>query len=140
MPARTRVARISGRSCPPPQITSPMTDSAQRGHLLSRAILAASALLAIPAAAQHSPCVSSCADVAVVHATVWTGVRGAADARAVAARGGRIIAVGSDADVNRVIGPRTRIVDAGGKLLVPGFIDSHVHFITGGAALSSVQL
>jgi predicted amidohydrolase YtcJ len=117
-----------------------MTDSAQRGHLLSHAILAASALLATPAAAQHSPCVSNCADVAVVHATVWTGVRGAADARAVAARGGRIIAVGSDVEVNRVIGPRTRIVDAGGKLLVPGFIDSHVHFITGGAALSSVQL
>jgi predicted amidohydrolase YtcJ len=107
---------------------------------MSGALLAASALLATPAAAQHSPCVSNCADVAVVHATVWTGVRGTADARAVAARGGRIIAVGTDADVNRVIGPRTRIVDAGGKLLVPGFIDSHVHFISGGAGLASVQL
>ncbi|HEX6746699.1 MAG TPA: amidohydrolase family protein, partial [Longimicrobium sp.] len=93
-----------------------------------------------PAAAQHSPCVAECADVAVVHAAVWTGVRGAADAQAVAARGGRIIAVGSDAEVNRVIGPRTRVVDAGGRMVVPGFIDSHVHFITGGVALSSVQL
>jgi len=117
-----------------------MTESTLRRHLVSAALFAVSALLATPAAAQHSPCVSGCADIAVVHATVWTGVRGAADARAVAARGGRIIAVGSDADVNRTIGPRTRVVDAGGKMLVPGFIDSHVHFITGGAGLASVQL
>ncbi|HYH81320.1 MAG TPA: amidohydrolase, partial [Longimicrobium sp.] len=111
-----------------------------RTPALHIAAVAAAALLGAPAAAQHSPCVSDCADVAVVHATVWTGVRGAADARAVAARGGRIIVVGSDAAVHRVIGPRTRVIDAGGKLLAPGFIDSHVHFITGGVGLASVQL
>jgi len=120
-----------------------MIESILRRHPVSSVLFAALVLLTAtltPAAAQHSPCVSNCADIAVVHAAVWTGVRGAADAQAVAARGGRIIAVGSDADVNRTIGPRTRVVDAGGKMLVPGFIDSHVHFITGGAGLASVQL
>ena len=101
----------------------------------------ASIALAAPAVrAQHSPCVSGCADVAIVNARVWTGVRGAADAQAVSARGGRIAAVGSNPDVNRTVGPSTRVIDAGGRFVTPGFIDSHVHFITGGAALSSVQL
>ncbi|HET7231300.1 MAG TPA: amidohydrolase [Longimicrobium sp.] len=109
-------------------------------HLAAAALLAASAFVARPAAAQHSPCVSECADIVVVNAKVWTGVRGAPDAWGVAARGGRIMAVGAEQAVNRTIGPRTRVVDAGGKMVVPGFIDSHVHFITGGAALTSVQL
>jgi len=93
-----------------------------------------------PAAAQHSPCVSDCADIVVHGAAVWTGVRGAADAQAIAVRGGRIVAVGADVEVNRQIGPRTRILDGAGKMVVPGFIDSHVHFLSGGASLASVQL
>jgi len=109
-------------------------------HLAAGVLLGAFAGAAGPAAAQHSPCVSGCADIVVVNAAVWTGVRGAPDAQGVAARGGRIVAVGSDQEVNRTVGPRTRVVDAGGKMVVPGFIDSHVHFITGGAALASVQL
>lgn len=97
-------------------------------------------LVPSPAFAQHSPCVSECADIVVHNAAVWTGVRGAADARAIAVRGGRIIAVGADVEVNRRIGPRTRIVDGAGKMVVPGFIDSHVHFVSGGASLASVPL
>ncbi|HKQ41085.1 MAG TPA: amidohydrolase family protein, partial [Pseudonocardia sp.] len=81
-----------------------------------------------------------CADIVVHNAVVWTGVRGAPDAQAVAVRGGRIVAVGADVEVNRQIGPRTRIVDGAGKMVVPGFIDSHVHFLSGGASLASVQL
>src|SRR6185436_15578093 len=59
---------------------------------------------------------------------------------AIAVRGGRVVAVGADVEVNRQIGPRTRIVDGTGKMVVPGFIDSHVHFLSGGASLASVQL
>ena len=107
------------------------------------AILAACATLSLApasAAAQHSPCVQNCADIVVHNTAVWTGVRGAPDARAIAVRAGRIIAVGGDIEVNRQIGPTTRIFDGAGKLVVPGFIDSHVHFLTGGASLASVQL
>lgn len=104
------------------------------------ALCAALALAPAAAVAQHSPCVENCAEIVVHNATVWTGVRGAADARAVAVREGRIVAVGADVEVNRQIGPRTRIVDGSGKMVVPGFIDSHVHFLSGGASLASVQL
>ncbi|HEV7587583.1 MAG TPA: amidohydrolase family protein [Longimicrobium sp.] len=98
------------------------------------------ALAPLSAPAQHSPCVESCADIVVHNATVWTGVRGAPDVRALAVRGGRIVAVGGDVEVNPQIGPRTRIFDGAGKMVVPGFIDSHVHFLIGGASLASVQL
>src|SRR4051794_10150929 len=104
------------------------------------AVCAAFAFSPSMAAAQHSPCVTECADIVVHNATVWTGVRGAPDASAIAVRGGRIVAVGGDVEVNRQIGPRTRIVDGTGKMVVPGFLDSHVHFLSGGASLASVQL
>jgi predicted amidohydrolase YtcJ len=106
----------------------------------SPAALLATLCLSASLQAQHSPCVRECADLVVVNARVWTGVAGAADARALAVRAGRLTAVGSDADANRQVGPSTRVVDARGAMLVPGFFDSHVHFITAGAALSSVQL
>ena len=54
--------------------------------------------------------------------------------------GDRIVAVGSNAEVEAWRGPHTRVVDASGKLLLPGFNDSHVHFVDGGLSLDSVQL
>ncbi|HEY7131455.1 MAG TPA: amidohydrolase family protein, partial [Candidatus Limnocylindrales bacterium] len=53
-------------------------------------------------------------------------------AEAVAIRGERIVAVGSAAEVAEWIGPRTRVVDLAGRLLLPGFQDAHVHPIGGG--------
>ncbi len=53
-------------------------------------------------------------------------------AEAVAVRGERIVAVGSAADIAAHIGPRTRVVDLAGRLLLPGFQDAHVHPISGG--------
>jgi predicted amidohydrolase YtcJ len=77
--------------------------------------------------------------LAVVNARVWTGdsTRPWADGLAVA--GERIAAVGSSAEIRKRAGT-ARIIDAGGQMVVPGFIDSHVHFLTGGFRLSSVQL
>ncbi|NDA65896.1 MAG: amidohydrolase [Verrucomicrobia bacterium] len=48
-------------------------------------------------------------------------------AQAVAVRGDKILAVGSNADIAKLAGPNTRIVDAKGKLVVPGLMDSHTH-------------
>lgn len=48
-------------------------------------------------------------------------------AHAVAVREGRIVAVGTDADVLTLKGDRTNVVDLGGRTLIPGLIDSHVH-------------
>ena len=53
-------------------------------------------------------------------------------AEAVAVRGERIVAVGSAADVARLIGSGTRVIDLSGRMLLPGFQDAHVHPISGG--------
>jgi predicted amidohydrolase YtcJ len=66
-------------------------------------------------------------DVAVVNARAYTLDGPTAWAEAVAVRGERIELVGSNAEIRERIGPDTEVIDAGGKLLLPGFIDSHNH-------------
>lgn len=80
------------------------------------------------------------ASLVITGARVWTGDPDNPWAEAVAVRGGEISAVGDAADVAAQVGPATRLVEAQGGMLVPGFIDTHVHFATGGSGLASVQL
>ena len=80
------------------------------------------------------------ATLVIRDARVWTGNTQQPWAEAVASLGDRIIAVGSNADVEAFIGEHTEVISVPGSMLVPGFIDSHVHFISGGAGLASVQL
>ena len=61
-------------------------------------------------------------------------------AEAVALAGGRILAVGSQAEVEALAGPHCRIVDAGGRTLLPGFVESHLHLVLGGNELTQLQL
>jgi predicted amidohydrolase YtcJ len=58
-------------------------------------------------------------------------------AEAVAIRGGKILAT---KDVDRVVGPGTRVVDLRGKFVCPGFNDAHLHFASGGASLLRLNL
>ena len=60
------------------------------------------------------------------------------EVRALAARGGRIVALGSDADVGRLIGSDTEVIDLGGRLAIPGFIEGHAHYM--GVGRSTLQL
>ena len=60
-------------------------------------------------------------------------------ASAVAVGGGRILAVGSDADVRALAGPRTRAVELNGRSLLPGFIDAHAHLAGLGMAEISID-
>jgi len=71
---------------------------------------------------------------------IWTGNADQPWATALASRGNTIVAVGDAADVDALIGPDTELVSQPGGMLVPGFIDSHVHFISSGSGLASVQL
>jgi hypothetical protein len=80
------------------------------------------------------------ADLIIVNANVYTQNQRQPVAQAVAVYGNRIVAVGTTAEIRRLAGAQTRVIDAGGRLLLPGFNDSHVHFLSGGAQLSSVDL
>ena len=90
----------------------------------------------VPAVAQSKPT----ADLIVTNAKIWTVDHKQPTAEAVAVMGDRIIAVGSRADIDALRGPNTNVIDAGGKLLLPGFNDAHVHFVDGGMQLDAVQL
>ena len=80
------------------------------------------------------------ANLVITNAKIWTVDRSRPSAQAVAVLGDRIVAVGSNADIEAWRGPNTRVIDAGGKLLLPGFNDAHVHFVSGGQQLDNVQL
>ena len=84
--------------------------------------------------------VRAMADLALLGGSVWTGDGGRPWAEAVAVRGDRIVAVGTSKDIRRLIGRETMVIDLGKTLAVPGFIDSHTHFLDGGFALLSIRL
>jgi len=80
------------------------------------------------------------ADTIITNAYVWTVDRNQPHAEAVAILNQRIAAVGTSSNMDVWRGPHTHIIDAAGKLLLPGFNDAHVHFIPGGFQLDQVQL
>ncbi|HVH71787.1 MAG TPA: amidohydrolase [Candidatus Dormibacteraeota bacterium] len=89
----------------------------------------------------NSPAQAPCfADLVIVHGHVWTVEAQQPSAEAVAIDRGHIVAVGSDAEIAKWIGPTTKRLDAQGKSVLPGFIDAHVHFSSGGGEISSVHL
>src|SRR5262245_52046197 len=80
------------------------------------------------------------ADLVLVNAKVWTVNKAQPEAEALAVWRGRIVAVGSETAVRQLIGPGTRVLDAQGRRVVPGFYDSHVHLLGSGQRLSEVAL
>ena len=107
-------------------------------NVFARAILLATLFAPFTpfVAAQSKPA----ADLIIRNAKVWTVDKDHPAAQAVAVLGDRIVAVGSTNDVEPWRGAHTQVIDATGKLLLPGFNDSHVHFVDGGLSLDSVQL
>ncbi|MFD9675920.1 amidohydrolase family protein, partial [Streptomyces sp. NPDC059981] len=82
-----------------------------------------------PAAEPQGPA----ADLLVRNAKVFTGDPARPEARAVAIRDGRVLALGADDhELAAFVGPATRVVDALGRRVVPGLNDSHLHVIRGG--------
>lgn len=78
--------------------------------------------------------------VTLVVGRIWTGVAERPWAEAVGIEGERIVGVGSRADVAMQLADSPRVIEAGEGIVVPGLYDAHIHLITGGAHLASVQL
>jgi predicted amidohydrolase YtcJ len=89
----------------------------------------AALLVALAAAA-----FSQSADTVLLNGKVLTVDSRSSVREAIAIRGGRILAIGSTADIRKLAGPSTRSIDLGGRTVIPGLIDSHMHAIR--AALS----
>jgi predicted amidohydrolase YtcJ len=86
------------------------------------------------------------ADVIFEHANVYTGVPANAQfssilrQEAIAVRGDRIQAMGKNADMEKLKGPQTQVIDLGGHFVMPGFNDAHLHLDDAGMTKLSVDL
>jgi predicted amidohydrolase YtcJ len=80
------------------------------------------------------------ADTIVIHGRVYTENAELPWAQAVAIRSATIVAVGSDAEIEKMRGAGTKVIDAAGRLVLPGFVDCHIHFLDGSFSLGRVNL
>jgi predicted amidohydrolase YtcJ len=98
------------------------------------------AWLALAAFSGNSVPVQLAADLVLLNGKIWTGNAQQPEAEAVACLGNRLVAVGANDQIRKLIGAHTKVIDLQGRRVVPGFNDAHVHFLDGGAGLASVQL
>lgn len=99
--------------------------------------LVATTLMNLPAQADNS---TFAPELIIVNASVRTMDASKPTAEAIAIHGNRIVAVGTDREIKKLAGANTKTIDAQKRLVLPGFNDSHVHFLSGGFQLSSVDL
>jgi predicted amidohydrolase YtcJ len=97
-------------------------------------------LLCVPAVTRPQGRIIEPADIIVIHGRVYTEDSKQPWAQAVAIYHGKIVAVGADPVIERLRGMGTKVINAGGKLVLPGFVDCHVHFIDGSLSLGRVKL
>jgi hypothetical protein len=83
---------------------------------------------------------SMMADMVLFNGRVFTVEKSMPWAEAVAIRDGKFIAVGADAEIKKMIGSDTQVIDLQGKLVLPGFNDAHLHFTSGGLYLLGIDL
>jgi predicted amidohydrolase YtcJ len=86
------------------------------------------------------------ADAIYIHGNIYTGVPAAVQfssvlrEEAIAVRGDRIQAVGKNADIQKLKGPQTQVIDLGGRFVMPGFNDAHLHLADAGLNKLNVDL
>ncbi|MGH9714664.1 MAG: amidohydrolase [Candidatus Acidiferrales bacterium] len=103
--------------------------------LLSLAILLAAPFRDVVSAPVETP-----ADLVILHAKIYTENPRQPWAEAVAISAGKIVAVGLDDEIASYRGSRTKVIDAGGRVVLPGFTDSHIHFLEGALSLDWLDL
>jgi predicted amidohydrolase YtcJ len=79
-------------------------------------------------------------DRVLVGGTVWTGESERPDATGIALSGDSILAVGEEEGIRAMAGPATEVIELRGRFVMPGFVDTHTHFLEGGLRLASVDL
>ena len=79
------------------------------------------------------------ADKIFINGNIWTGVKNGSRAYFIAISGESIMDVGH-ADYKHVQGPDTELIDLRGNFVVPGFMDNHTHFMSGGFQILSIDL
>lgn len=92
------------------------------------------------AAQNHAKDTKNGADTIVIHARIYTLNSKQPWAQALAIRADKIVAVGDDEQIEKYRHPGTKVLDAGGQLVLPGFVDCHVHFMGGSLSLGRVNL
>jgi predicted amidohydrolase YtcJ len=103
---------------------------------MRKTVLATACLLSVLSASAQQP-----ADLILIHGKILTVDPKDSIAQAVAIRQGKIIAVGSDQQIQALAGPKTNVIDLEGRTATPGLIDTHAHIATGGVEeLYSVSL
>ena len=80
------------------------------------------------------------AELLITNALIWTGNEKQVYAHSMAIADGKILAIGTSVEVAAYKGTTTKTIDLQGQFVTPGFIDSHVHLMTGGRSLLSVDL
>ena len=98
--------------------------------------LAASILLLVAGSAWAAPT----ADLVLLHGRLVTMDKDRPEAQALAVKDGRILALGSDADIRAYVGKETQVLDLTGMTAVPGFIEGHGHFLELGQSLMELDL
>lgn len=101
-------------------------------------VLVAACALAVPTRCR--PGSGRPADLVLVRGNVVTLDPGRPRAQAIAVRGERIVAVGTDGDVAPLVGPSTRVIDLAGRLAVPGLVEGHAHFLSLGRSKRILEL
>jgi predicted amidohydrolase YtcJ len=101
-------------------------------------ILIASCILLLAIACNTKT--SSYADTVFFNGKIWTGESDSSTVQAIAIKGNKVMAIGTDEEIKKLIGDSTRSTDLQGKLVTPGFNDAHIHFLSGATILSSVDL
>jgi len=80
------------------------------------------------------------ADLVIKNAQIFTASQNIGEADALALKDGRFLAVGTNDEIQRYVGPDSTIIDASGKSILPGFIDSHIHISSGTAYVQGLDL
>ncbi len=105
-----------------------------------RLLAAGLALVATGAFAQSDRTAGAPADLVLRNGAVYTVDAARSWAEAVAVRDGRIVYVGSNAGLGALVGPKTRVVDLRGRMVLPGIHDAHIHPISSGIQALSCDL